>query len=87
MTDRILILREANRSLAKLPARTQDRIDLAIDGLAEDPRPAGTVRVGATEPTYRIRMGDYRVLYPVDDAERVVTVVRVGHRLDVYRGI
>ncbi|HLH72825.1 MAG TPA: type II toxin-antitoxin system RelE/ParE family toxin [Chloroflexota bacterium] len=81
------ITRSADRSLAKLPRTVQERIDLAIDQLATDPRPEGSQRLTGTEPIYRIRVGDYRVLYTVDDTDKIVTVVRIGHRREVYRGL
>jgi mRNA interferase RelE/StbE len=64
--------------------RTQDRINNAIAGLAENPRPPGVKKQTAREG-YRIRMGDYRVLYRIGDSERVVIIYRVMGRGDVYR--
>jgi mRNA interferase RelE/StbE len=74
----------ADRYLAKLPQDVQERLDEAIDGLADDPRPAGSRKLRGREG-YRLRVGDYRVLYAVDHEARRVTVTRVGHRRDVYR--
>ena len=62
MTNRIHILRSANRTLAKLPRNVQDRIDEAIDDLSQDSRPPGAKRLVGDEPIYRIRVGDYRIL-------------------------
>jgi mRNA interferase RelE/StbE len=62
----------------------RDRIRVVVDGLAADPRPVGVVRL-AGRAGYRVRVGDYRVVYAVDDAERVVIVARLGHRREVYR--
>ncbi len=61
------------------------RIQRAIDSLANNPRRRGSVRIVGTNDQWRIRVGDYRVLYTVDDEARQVIVLRVGHRRDVYR--
>ena len=55
-----------------------------IRRLADDPRPPGSERLSG-EDRYRIRQGDYRVVYTIDDEQRIVEVVRIGHRRDVYR--
>jgi mRNA interferase RelE/StbE len=55
--------------------------------LADNPRPAGATVLHGFRPWLRIRVGDYRMIYAVDDAARVVTVAVVGHRRDVYRGL
>ena len=62
----------------------RDRIATAIDALAIDPRPAGAVRLEGRED-YRIRVSDYRIVYAVDDDERLVFVARIAHRREVYR--
>lgn len=63
------------------------RIGRAIEGLAQQPRPAGAQLLsGSTSPTWRIRVGDYRVLYEIHDDELVVLVVGAGHRREIYRG-
>jgi mRNA interferase RelE/StbE len=62
----------------------RDRIRAAIDLLAADPRPPGAVKL-ASRDDYRIRVGDYRIVYAVDDAERLVLVARIAHRREVYR--
>ncbi|MGH9090582.1 MAG: type II toxin-antitoxin system RelE family toxin [Acidimicrobiales bacterium] len=61
--------------------RVMDR----IGGLADDPRPPGCEKLAGMAHAWRIRSGNYRVVYMVDDRDRVVTVTRVGHRRDVYR--
>lgn len=55
-----------------------------MDKLGSDPRPPGTEKLSGQEK-YRIRQGDYRVLYAIDDDSATVTIVKVGHRRDVYR--
>ena len=74
----------AHRQIRKLPARTQDRINNAIAGLAENPRPSGVKKLTARDG-YRIRVRDYRVLYRIDDGKRAVIIYRVMGRGDVYR--
>ena len=55
-----------------------------IRGLAEDPRPPGSERLSGHD-RYQLRQGDYRVVYAVDDEERIVEIFKVGHRREVYR--
>ena len=61
------------------------RIVEGIWALADDPRPPGSEKLAGREDRLRIRQGDYRVVYSVDDENRLVTVVKIGHRKDVYR--
>jgi len=79
------IARRAIRSIAGLPPKEQNRIRAAIDLLAAEPRPPGCVALSGEESVYRVRVGDYRILYEVIDARLLIQVVRVGHRRDVYR--
>jgi len=74
----------AAREYRRLQGRLRDRIRTAIDALAFDPRPVGAAKLAGRDD-YRIRVGDYRVVYAVDEAERLVIVGRVGHRREVYR--
>ena len=75
----------ARRQLKALPTGITARITEAIDGLAHDPRPTGATAMVGDGGRLRIRIGDYRVIYVVDDDARQVTVERVGHRRDIYR--
>jgi mRNA interferase RelE/StbE len=68
-----------------LPGPVQGRLLPAIADLANDPRPPGSRTLTGETDLYRIRVGDYRVVYAVDDAAQTVTVVKVGHRSDIYR--
>jgi mRNA interferase RelE/StbE len=83
----INVLPSAARDLGQLPRPISRRVGRAIDSLADDPRPRGCekLKVG-TGNEYRIRVGDYRILYKVDDDEHLVLIVRVRHRREVYRG-
>jgi mRNA interferase RelE/StbE len=80
----LLILPRAQKELAKLPVSEYERVRDAIRSLAEAPRPPGSLKLSGREG-WRIRVGDYRVLYDVDDKNQTVTVQHVGHRRDVYR--
>lgn len=73
------------RSLAELQRRDQQRIRAAIDLLADQPRPPNCVALQGESGVYRVRVGDYRIVYEVFDQLLVVQVVRVGHRREVYR--
>ncbi len=78
------ILRSAQRQLAKIELRDQDRIISAIRGLAGDPRPPGSKKLSG-RPAWRIGVGTYRVVYEIHDDRLLVLVVAVGHRKDIYR--
>ena len=80
----VRILRRAQKELASLPDETLERLVEAIRGLGEDPRPAGCRRLSG-RGGWRIRAGDYRVIFEVDDSAQTVTVLHVGHRRSVYR--
>ncbi len=74
----------AARQLRKLDRPVRARLIVAIEGLADDPRPAGATKLVGEETAWRIRVGDHRVIYDVLDEALVVTVVRAGHRREVY---
>lgn len=86
MTYRVELRPAAIRALKKLPARDRQRIHGAITLLAQDPRPPASRRL-AGRPGYRVRVGDHRILYTVDDGVLLVVVVTVGHRREVYERI
>ena len=84
MSYRLSIPRRVSKRMEKLPPRDYDQVDRAILSLADDPRPPGCTRLsGRTD--LRIRVGDYRVVYGIDDERRVVEILHVAHRRDVYR--
>jgi mRNA interferase RelE/StbE len=86
MTDRyeVRLKRSAEKELDALPPRTRARITKRLLNLETNPRPHGVEKLQGQE-AYRIRVGDYRVLFTVDDATKIVIVYAVGHRRDVYR--
>jgi len=81
---RLLIKPSAVRELETLPARDRRRMVAKIEGLARNPRPPGSEKLSGEEK-YRLRQGDFRVLYSIEDASVTLTVVKIGHRREVYR--
>ena len=79
----VRIVASADKELAKMPRMLRERIIGKFDEIGKDPR--GTDSKKLDEATYRVRVGDYRIVYHVDDAERKVVVTRIRHRRDVYR--
>jgi len=82
---RIELTPAAQRDLKALARSTLRDIDRSILSLAENPRPRGVKKLKGVRDLYRQRAGDYRIIYQVQDDVRLVTVVRVRHRRDVYR--
>lgn len=85
MAYRIEVKLQAEKALARIPNPHRRRIAKAIDGLARKPRPTGCVKLAGADDAYRIRVGDYRIVYEVLDRVLIVYIVRVAHRKDVYR--
>jgi mRNA interferase RelE/StbE len=80
----LLIKPSAIKELEALPTKDRRKIITRIEGLASEPRPHGCEKLSGLDQ-YRVRQGDYRVVYSVDDDVKVVLVVKVGHRRDVHR--
>jgi mRNA interferase RelE/StbE len=81
---RVELRRQAQRALDKLPKPDFEAVIEAIKSLAETPRPRGIEKVKTTG-LWRIRKGDYRIVYAIDDDTHVVVIVRVGNRREIYR--
>ena len=81
----VLIERTAERDLRSLPIPIFNRIIPRIRALAETPRPSGCHKLTGSKNDWRIRIGDYRVVYEIDDAQKRVRIFRVRHRREVYR--
>jgi mRNA interferase RelE/StbE len=81
---RLLIKPSAAGEVETVPLKDRRRIVARIQRLASDPRPAGAEKLSGQEK-YRLRQGDYRILFSVDDAEMTIVIVKVGHRREVYR--
>lgn len=75
----------AAKELSTLPAVVAQRVDAAILGLSSDPRPHGAKKLKGGLQLWRIRVGDYRVVYSIDDDQAVVDVIGVPHRSKAYR--
>jgi mRNA interferase RelE/StbE len=81
----VYIERTAERDLKKFPASDFYRIISRIRALTENPRPTGCHKLSGSKTDWRIRIGDYRVIYEIDEKAKVVKVMRVRHRREVYR--
>lgn len=84
MSYLVFILPGAQKELAGLPIDAYEQAKEVMGGLAQDPRPRGCQKLSGRDG-WRIRVGDYRVIYEIDDPQQTVTVLHVGHRRDVYR--
>lgn len=87
MPYRIELTPAAARDLRALDRGALRRIDAKIQALAEEPRPSGVQKLAGEVDLYRVRVGDYRILYTIEDAVLLVVLVRIRHRRDVYRGV
>jgi mRNA interferase RelE/StbE len=81
---RLLIKPSAGKEIEALPKQDRRRIVAKITSLSRDPRPPGCEKLSGHDQ-YRLRQGNYRILYEIQDLDLVVVVVKVGHRRDVYR--
>lgn len=81
---KLLIKPSAAKELEALPRKDRSRIAAKIEGLAGNPRPPGSEKLSGEE-NYRLRQGDYRVLYSIQDGSTTVTIVKIGHGREVYR--
>jgi mRNA interferase RelE/StbE len=80
----VLILRSAAKEIESAPRKDRERIIARISTLSEDPRPPGTKKLADRE-AYRIRQGDFRIVYTISDPDRIVEIARVARRGEVYR--
>lgn len=81
---KLLIKPSAVNELEAVPTKDRRKVAAKIQALAADPRPHGSEKLSGQE-RYRLRQGDYRVVYAIDDDERTVVVVKIGNRRDMYR--
>ena len=84
MSYEVAILRRAVKELAQLPRKDRFRVEADVEALGSNPRPHGSRKLTGRDG-YRIRSGDYRVVYEINDRLQSVTVLHVGHRKDIYR--
>ena len=85
MSYRVEFSRGASKQFRKLPLYIQERVQAKIDELAIEPRPNRVKKLQGDDNLYRIRVGDYRVVYEIEDDILLIIVIRVKHRSEVYR--
>ena len=85
MAYRIELTPAAGRDFKRLPRAAVVRLAPRLDALADDPRPAGVLPMTGMHGYYRLRVGDYRIIYKVEDARLLVLVIRVANRREAYR--
>jgi mRNA interferase RelE/StbE len=83
----IRLTNSAQKDLDKLHGNLWERLRTAIQGLGEEPRPHGYTKLRTDSNLFRVRVGDYRILYEISDSNQSVLVLRVKHRREVYRGL
>lgn len=85
MSYHVELLRSAARELGALPHPIRRRVTCAISALSRDPRPRGVVLLTGPDRIWRVRVGDYRILYRIDDDLVLVVILRIRQRKDAYR--
>ncbi len=81
----ILWKRSAVKELKQLPKETIQKINKVVTGLADNPLPVGVRKLVGSEHTFRVRIGDYRIVYSVQSEKLIIEIIRVGHRREIYR--
>ncbi len=82
---KVLISNSAEKQLKKLPQQVQQKLIAVIVALGFDPHPYGSKKLSGYDSTYRVRVGDYRVIYELEHMEVTVTILKLGHRKDIYK--
>jgi mRNA interferase RelE/StbE len=85
MAYTVIIENKAQKEFLKLSPPHDSSVKKDINGLEKNPRPQGVKKLAGTKDGYRIRIGDYRILYTIDDKKKIVTIYRIRHRREVYR--
>ena len=85
MSYQVDIAPAAQRDFKRLPPETIRKVDTAILELEQTPRPHECAKLEGSTDEYRVRVGDYRILYVIDDKAKLVTIVHIRHRRDAYR--
>jgi mRNA interferase RelE/StbE len=83
---KIELRRKAQQALDRLPRNDFDAVLETLKGLADTPRPRGVEKIKSAG-LWRVRQGDYRIVYSIDDARKIVTILRIGHRREIYRSL
>ncbi len=81
----VVVERSAEKDLKRLSVEIRSRVANVLRALAENPRPSGSRKLAGTKHDWRVRVGDYRIIYEIADVIRVVRVQRIRHRREVYR--
>lgn len=81
----VIIQQSAQKQLRLLPVEISSRIDLRLNALGNDPRPAGCIKLKGKENRWRIRVGDYRVIYSINDTTFTIFILKVSHLREVYQ--
>lgn len=87
MSYRIEVKRSAAKALQKIPKADQKRIAGKIDSLAQNPPNPDTTKMKGNNPFHKIRVGDYRIIYEIQEEVLVLLIVKIGHRKDVYKSL
>jgi mRNA interferase RelE/StbE len=85
VTYNVLLRPAAERERGKLPPEIRPRVNQALLALEDEPRPHGVTKLSGYANRWRVRVGDYRVIYQIDDQAQEVTVLRIAHRREAYR--
>jgi mRNA interferase RelE/StbE len=83
----VTVARSARKELERLPSEAVVRILMKLEELSENPRPSGVSKLHGQKGLWRLRVGEYRVVYLIDDAQRIIDVSVIRHRRDVYRDL
>jgi mRNA interferase RelE/StbE len=86
-TYQLNIKRSFEKDLRRLPDHVVERILKKLDALVDDPFPSGVDKIEGSERSYRVRVGDYRIIYAVDNEKKTITLFYARHRKDVYRNL
>lgn len=85
MAYEVQLITSARKALDKLPAQIQERIALALALLRDTPRPPNAKKLHGDKDLYRVRVGDYRIIYGIHDKKLLILVIRLAHRREAYR--
>ena len=85
MSYSIIISKSVQKQISNLPSQIRNRVIEKIQSLVQEPRPSDVVKLKGSGKEYRIRIGDYRVRYEIDDSSQIIKLLQCKHRRDVYR--
>lgn len=87
MSYRVLIRPSAERDLSRIDPSHRRRLAAKIDALSTNPRPGGCVKLTGSDGLWRVRVGDFRIVYSISDVIQIVEIIHVAHRREIYRGL